>query len=157
MRVIENYIKNVDEIITLLEQHADHFKKRDGCFNHGNHMGMESQFKTLHNVDMSEELLEAITKNLQGDLKDVWEFIQVQKYEIGDYIVPHKDAYDVLAIHLFHLTSSDCDGTTTATEDGKGLVTIMDKAGQKVEFPYTAWHWVNPVISHTRYTLVIGE
>jgi hypothetical protein len=141
--------------MSLIEDNQHLFKKREGDQHHANHMGMMSQFKTLFHEEMPDELIEAIMKNFPEELQETFEFLQIQKYDIGDYIVPHKDKYDIIKLHLCHLTSSKSDGTTIQV--GEGIETILDKAGQYLDFPYDSWHWVNPVLEHTRYSLVVGE
>lgn len=82
-----------------------------------------------------------------------YDFIQIQKYEIGDYILPHKDTYP--HFNLIMLSTSSIDGLTIEDKDGTFKV-IPDKAGTLIDIPKYRWHWVNPVREKTRYTAVIG-
>jgi hypothetical protein len=88
------------------------------------------------------------------DLRDFYFFVQIQKYEPGNYIVPHKDNYNVKKLHLVTLTTSDCDGLIL--EHNNELVKIFDVAGQKIESDLNDWHWVDPV-RDLRFSLVVGE
>lgn len=82
-----------------------------------------------------------------------YHFLQIQKYEVGDYILPHKDCYPQFA--LLHLSTSALDGLTI--EDHDGIYKFLpDIAGNLVQIPKYRWHWVNPVREKTRYTAVYG-
>jgi hypothetical protein len=82
-----------------------------------------------------------------------YDFIQIQKYEIGEYILPHKDAYP--HFNLVCLSTSKLDGLTLEGVDGIFRF-YPDEAGNKVYIPKYKWHWVNPVREKTRYTAVVG-
>lgn len=119
-------------------------------------MPFSSQFWTLTNEFMSDEQIDLIfaESNFDKDLKDVFQFIQIQWYMPGDFIIPHKDTYDVIKLHLVTLTHSNVDGLVC--QDGDTLRRVLDRRGQKIDFDYDAWHWVDPV-QRNRYSLVIGE
>ena len=82
-----------------------------------------------------------------------YHFIQIQKYEIGDYILPHKDNYPHFA--LVHLSTSSLDGLTLEGLDGTYKF-YPDQTGNLINIPKYKWHWVNPVREKTRYTAVYG-
>ena len=89
-------------------------------------------------------------------LKSSYSFIQIQRYDPGDYIVPHYDVYQNLTkLHLATLTTSDIDALVLEDGDG-GLVRVPDDAGQYIDFDNSLFHWVSPVVER-RYSLVIGE
>jgi len=158
IKLIPNFIRNVPEIMSLLKEHDSLFKPREGEDAHESIIpGILSRFKTLKDVDMSSELKDAIFADcdFDQDLKYMYEFIQVQKYEKGDTIVPHRDSYHITKLHLITLTDSDCDGLVCEDTD-KSIVKIFDKAGQYIDFPYDAVHWVDPV-RDLRYSMVIAE
>ena len=106
---------------------------------------------------MNKELIDAIFKDsdFEDDLKDFYSFIQIQKYDPGDFIAPHRDSYEIQKLHLLTLTSSDTDGLVCEDMQG-GLQKIFDKAGQYIDFPYDAVHYVSPV-KEKRYSMVIAE
>jgi len=85
--------------------------------------------------------------------KNDYDFIQIQKYEIGEYILPHKDPYPCFG--LITISTSNTDGIVVQQRDGSYKF-IPDKAGNFVEVPKFSWHWVNPVREKTRYTAVYG-
>lgn len=155
---IPDYICNASAIVALAKTHLDKFKPRTG---HDSHEGfiphVKSRFSTLKDVDMSPYLIDLIFEESQFDsfLQDSYSFIQIQKYEPGEFIVPHEDAYGIAKLHLVTLTEGKYD--SLIIEDGKGgLIRIPDRAGQYVDFSGELAHWVDPVIEQ-RFTLVIGE
>ena len=80
---------------------------------------------------------------------------QIQKYDPGDYIAIHRDAYSIRKLHLITLSDSEVDGLVCEDEN-HNLIKVFDKAGQYIDFPYDAAHYVSPV-KHTRYSLVVAE
>jgi Rps23 Pro-64 3,4-dihydroxylase Tpa1-like proline 4-hydroxylase len=105
---------------------------------------------------MDDSTIDMILSNCDfpEDLKDFYMFLQIQMYEAGDYIVPHRDNYTVKKLHLVTLTTSDCDALIM--QRGDNLIRFPDVAGQKVEENFNDFHWVDPV-RDLRFTLVIGE
>lgn len=158
IKTIPNFIRNVDEIMHLVRKHSHLFMPRSGKDTHASIIpGVYSRFKTLKSDNMSRELIDAVFKDcdFDSDLKDFYSFIQIQKYEPGDYIAPHRDSYDIQKLHLLTLTSSEVDGLVCEDMQG-GLVKVFDKAGQYIDFPYDAVHYVSPV-KHERYSMVVAE
>jgi len=158
IKTIPNFIRNTKEIIRLLKKHEHLFKPREGDDAHESLIpNVCSKFQTLKDVDMSPDLIDAIFEDadFDEDLKDFFNFIQIQKYEKGDYIAIHRDAYSIRKLHLITLTSSEVDGLVCEDEN-HNLVKINDVAGQYIDFPYDAAHYVSPV-SELRYSLVIAE
>ena len=156
LNVIPNFLKSAGAIVNYVKTLNLQFTPRIGEDNHAGFIpGIHSKFKTLKDEHMPDNLKRLIFDyaDWDDDTKDFWEFIQIQKYEPGDYIVPHRDSYRVRKLHLITLTSSDYDGLVC--ENDKELVFIPDQAGQYVDFPYDAAHYVSPV-RELRYSLVIG-
>lgn len=157
LKVTPNFLKNSDKIVSLAKEHDSLFVKRSGEDAHTGFIpGVCSRFQTLKDEHMSSELKAAIfdeANEWDEDTRDFWEFIQIQKYEPGDYIVAHRDSYRVRKLHLITLTSGKFDGLVC--EKDKELIFIPDEAGQYVDFPYTAAHYVSPV-KELRYSLVMG-
>jgi len=79
---------------------------------------------------------------------DYW--VQVNRYDRGDYVLPHRDA---LRQGLYMLTTSRADGLN-AQHDAGTTVFVPDRAGAYVEHDPRAWHWVDPVAAEERFTLV---
>jgi hypothetical protein len=158
IKTIPNFIRNIDEIMNLLKRHDSEFRPREGGDKHESLIpNVCSRFKTLKDCHMSHELKEAIFRDsdFDPDLKDFYNFIQVQKYDPGDYIAVHRDAYSIRKLHLITLTSSDVDGLV-CEDSNHELVKIFDSAGQYIDFPYDAAHYVSPV-KNLRYSLVVAE
>ena len=156
LNVIPNFLTNAKEILELVGTHDRLFRRREGDLTHVSIFPFSSKFKTLMFEDMADSLIEEIFKShhWSDNTKNFFSFIQIQKYEPGDFIIPHRDDYEIRELHLVTLTESDHDGLIV--DDGtKNLVKIYDKAGQKIEFDADAWHWVDPV-KDLRFSLVVG-
>lgn len=157
MRTLPNFLRNSDEILSHVERHSHLFKPRDGKDSHTSIIpNLFSRFSTLKDVDMDSNLIDVIFKDNDFDpfLKDSYNFIQIQRYLPGEFIVPHKDVYSITKLHLIILTSSESDGFVC--EDSKGgLIKTLDRAGTYIDIA-DEFHWVDPVIS-TRYSLVVTE
>jgi len=159
MNLNPDYIRNHEEIVAVLNTTMhDKFKPREGADTHESVIvGLRSRFKTFKSQDMSGEFLDLIFKDTKFDpfLRDSYAFIQIQKYDEGDFIAPHKDVYAIQKLHLVTLTTSETDGLII--EDGRGgLIRIFDKAGQYIDADNSLYHWVDPV-SALRYSIVIAE
>ena len=158
IKVIPNFLRNSEEILNLVRLHDSLFRPRIGGDTHESIIsGIQSKFKTLKSDNMRPELIEAIFRDadFDSDLKDFFSFIQIQKYEPGDYIAPHRDAYSVQKLHLITLTTSTVDGLVCEDTD-HNLIKLYDIAGQYIDFPYDSAHWVDPV-RDLRYSLVVAE
>lgn len=143
-----------DNIYSILEQ-----RKKDLNFISREDVVMEfgtSKFSTLFYTDdkndIPEDILNFLIKQFNVTDND-YDFIQIQKYEIGDYILPHKDSYPCFGLVM--LSTSDKDGLVVQQRDGTYKF-YPDKAGTFVDVPKFSWHWVNPVQEKTRYTAVYG-
>ena len=157
IHTIPNFIRNVDEIMAHINNHQHLFKVREGADAHESLVpGIHSKFKTLRSCAMSNDLISSIFRDsdFDPDLEDFYDFIQIQKYDPGDYIAIHHDAYSIRKLHLVTLTSSEVDGLVCEDSDHT-LKKIYDRAGQYIEFPYEAVHYVSPV-RDLRYSLVVG-
>ena len=109
-------------------------------------------FHDTRRQDIPEEIKNFLIKAFNITDRD-YDFLQIQKYEIGDYILPHKDPYPCFG--LLTLSTSTLDGIVVEQKDGTYKF-IEDKAGNLVDVPRFSWHWVNPVREKTRYTAVYG-
>lgn len=115
-----------------------------------------SRFSTLFWDDTRKDIPGCIKEFLMDAFKITekdYTFIQIQKYEIGDYILPHVDAYPLF--NLLTLSSSNIDGLVLEG-DNNIFKFIPDCAGNLVNVPKYRWHWVNPVREKTRYSAVYG-
>lgn len=92
-------------------------------------------------------------RSKSDDFKDLWSFMSIQKYNIGDYISPHVDAYNWHKLLI--LTDSDIDGLTVEDYKEKKLIFYPDKQGTCFSIPSLCMHWVNPVREKVRYSAVL--
>lgn len=157
MTIIPNFLRNHQLIVDCLyTEYQDKFKPRIGADIHQSVVaGISSKFKTLKDRDMDAWFIDLLFKDcdFDPDLRDLYNFIQVQKYDPGDSITVHKDLYDIRKLHLVVLTTSDSDGL--CYEDEGHWNKIYDKAGTYIDVG-DRWHFVGPV-RDLRYTLVITE
>jgi hypothetical protein len=116
----------------------------------------KSKFSTLYYnstlKDIPENIFNFLTKQFNITEKD-YDFLQLQKYEIGDYILPHNDPYPCFGLVM--LSTSSKDGLVVQQRDGSYKF-HPDKAGTIIDIPKFSYHWVNPVQEKTRYTAVYG-
>lgn len=104
---------------------------------------------------MSSTLIDSIfaESDFSSEDRDLYSFIQIQYYDVGDYIVPHSDLYAITKLHLVVLTDSICDGFCGVVD---GCVyKVQDQAGTYIDFDSSCVHWVGPVCNK-RWSLVIG-
>lgn len=157
MVVIDNFLRNTETIVEFCLENPHLFEDRVDKLSHEGPLPVASKFSSLKTPNIPEWLVSHIFENgdWDEDLKDIYFFIQIQRYLPGEYIVPHKDNYSVVNLHLVNLTTSDVDGLIYLTDDD-GLIKIYDKAGQKLDGDMNNFHWVDPV-KDIRFTLVITE
>lgn len=155
---ISNFQRNSEQIVQYVQQPhiAALFRERRGELSHGDVHGHSSRFMSLLSEDMPKELIKMIFDggNWDEDLKDFYQFIQIQRYMPGDYIAPHQDKYAIKKLHLVVLTTSQSNGFYVFEDDY--LHRVEDAAGTKIEFQYDAVHFV-PTCTYERYSLVIAE
>lgn len=156
MELIPNFVRNHKEIVEYCLRNTDKFIPRRLDQGHQGPLPISSKFSSFKNESMDDNFIDLIFKDcdFDPDLRDLYYFIQIQKYNPGDFIVPHRDNYNVRKLHLITLTTSEVDGLIL--ENGIDLIKIYDLAGQKIESDLNDWHWVDPV-KDLRFSLVIGE
>jgi|TARA_A100001515_G_scaffold136334_1_gene127994 hypothetical protein len=86
----ENYMSNVDEVMSLVKKHEDKFRVRDGGQSFRTDYG-DARLKQIHQDFMPEELREAIFRTIPIKWTDRLNYC-INKYEAGDYIPRHKDS-----------------------------------------------------------------
>lgn len=151
MRVF-NVIKNHEAIVSYINTHNLIFTPRNyGDMLFQNAFGA-SVFSSLEDSNIPTELREMITSNFTEEEIIPIAFIQIQRYQAGEYILPHKDNY-LTQLRLFQLTDSEYNGLTLQEVDRYKF--YHDVAGSEIVFNRSAWHWVNPV-RDLRYSMVIG-
>lgn len=142
------------DLYNFLEQnkHELNFIKRDDVITE---LGT-SQFSTLFWNEERKDIPEDIKNFLVQQFKITdtdFEFLQIQKYEVGDYILPHKDTYPCFGLLI--LSTSELDGIVVEQTDHTYKF-FKDEMGNMINVPKFSWHWVSPVREKTRYSAVYG-
>jgi hypothetical protein len=158
-------VRNCPEIIALAEQHRDRFTDYPGTdavrmrpadwdpFDpyRDSEYEDDDQYHVLAADRMPADLLAAILRGITALGADAAGlYVQINRYDPGDYVLPHRDS---LQQGLYMLTTSDRDGLVVQGADGH-VVRLLDRAGTYITHHSRAWHWVDPVVHHVRYTLV---
>jgi len=158
LKLHPQFQSNAAELVKYVQQPhiRSRFKAREGNLSHAGFTKHQSRFSSLLNADMPSDLIAMIFEGGEWDtdLKDFYQFIQIQRYMPGDYIVPHLDKYDIRKLNLVCLTTSNRDAFYVF--DNELMIRVEDEAGQLIEFDYNAVHFV-PTCTYERYSLVIGE
>ncbi|MFF2652674.1 hypothetical protein [Streptomyces sp. NPDC058045] len=111
----------------------------------------DDRYHVLEARDMPRDLQRVIIAGLADEDSDLSRFyFQINRYDRGDYILPHRDK---LQQGLYMLTTSGVDGLVAQAADGH-MTFVDDRAGSLVQHDPAAWHWVDPVQDQVRYTLV---
>jgi len=158
LQIITDFQRNAAEIVEYVKQPhiRSRFRARVGDLSHAGFNKHNSRFSSLLNENMPSELIKMIFDGggWDEDLRDFYQFIQIQRYMPGDYIVPHIDKYNIRKLHLVCLTTSDRDAFFAFEDDV--MIRVDDQAGTKIESSYDAIHFV-PTCTYERYSLVIAE
>lgn len=101
---------------------------------------------SLFNEKLSENEVSLLTNYTQ---------ICIQKYEKGEYIKPHVDNYEWQ--FLMTLTDSELDGVVIEDKTNETLIFHKDEIGKVLKINRGTLHWVNPIRSDVRYSVVIME
>ncbi|WP_217164887.1 2OG-Fe(II) oxygenase [Streptomyces sp. AC512_CC834] len=165
LRVMNNVVANHAQIVALAERHralfADYPARRTPSERLADREPFDpyrdseyeddDQYHVLQADRMPQELHAAILAGIlppgtvPPDL-----YVQINRYDPGDYVLPHRDS---LQQGLYMLTTSDTDALVAQDADGRA-VRVVDRAGRYITHDPKAWHWVDPVTSAARYTLV---
>lgn len=156
----ENYITNVDEIISLCEKEDNSFSKREPGSEDEfvNERYGPSKLKTLFYFNMSKELQEACFKTIDKKHLEVWpDTICINKYEPGSWLARHTDSCGVY--WQFHLIFLRTDRPHLKIYNDKypdGLL-IEEKPGARFHMPISLAHEVTLIEPDERpkYSLVM--
>jgi len=88
--IVENYMTNVDEVLSLVKKYDHLFKNRDQANKFTTAYGTAS-LKQIHQNFMPDELRDAIFKTIPMKWTDRLNYC-INKYEPGDHIPRHKDS-----------------------------------------------------------------
>ncbi|MFB7255369.1 2OG-Fe(II) oxygenase [Streptomyces nojiriensis] len=165
LRVIRNVVRNCSEIVAIAEKYRDLFEDypsngavaarppdrdpldpyRDSEYEE------DDRYHILEANRMPADLLTAVVRGIADADSDLSRFyVQINRYDRGDYVLPHRDKVQQ---GLYMLTSSTRDGLVAQGGDGR-MNFVGDQAGTLVLHDASAWHWVDPVHEGPRYSLV---
>lgn len=113
-----------------------------------------SSFKSLMDNDIPCDIKRFVESKFEVEEFE-YDFMQIQKYEIGEYILPHKDNYGFFK--LMNLSESKVDGIVIQDSENNNYNFFNDKYGQIHNIKAGEYHWVNPVTDKIRFTVVIGR
>lgn len=144
----------MDNVYGYLEEnkHNLNFIERSDVANDFGTCNFSTLFYNTERDDIPKELKDFLIETFNITDRD-YDFIQVQKYEKGEYILPHRDPYPCFGLLI--LSTSEKDGIVIQQTD-KTYKFFPDKAGTMLDVPKYSWHWVNPVQEKTRYSAVFG-
>ena len=88
---VENYCKNVDAIIDMVEKHADkfHVRRPGEEFNFAGQYG-DSSLQSMFRWNMPRELKDLIDSSLPAEDRTCDGYC-INKYEPGDFLLKHRD------------------------------------------------------------------
>jgi hypothetical protein len=135
-RVVENYVKNPDDIMAYVLAHQDLFERREAGTRRAHkpsYTGDASQFSSIFDDNMPEELKELCLKTIPQDRKWLSQVV-INKYEPGDYLMKHRDSqggyYRFKLIWLTegppHFCWYDAEDTPHFIQEKKGAMFDMD-------------------------------
>lgn len=143
---------NVYQYLEDNKHNLNFIKRTDVVIDNFGACNFSTLFCNEERDDIPKELKDFLIETFNITERD-YDFIQVQKYEKGEYILPHLDPYPCFGLLI--LSTSDKDGIVIQQTD-KTYKFFPDKAGNLLDVPKYSWHWVNPVQEKTRYSAVFG-
>ena len=144
--VREDFITNVDEIMMLVKEHETEgkFTRRGKGANerHETKYG-KSNFSSLFQKDMNEELVETIWKTIPQERKWCSQVV-VNKYQPGDWLIKHQDsAGGYWKFKLVYLTQGEPHFKYWDRDGNEHLV--QEKKGAMFDMPIDTWHEVTEI------------
>ena len=145
--LIENYITNVDEVLQLLEKHADKFSIREpGYANDFKNKHGSSKFKSLFYYNTPEDLKEAIFRTMPEEVHmmppDEFCF---NKYEPGSYLQRHTDICGQFYKFDLIFLQSDKPHLKYFNEEYPDGILIEEKPGALCSMPIDMEHEVTQI------------
>jgi hypothetical protein len=153
---VEDYCKNVDAIIELVEQHQDkfHLRKTGEKYNFSTNYG-DSQMKSMFRWNMPDELKDLVYESLPTEDRSCDSFV-INRYEPGDYLLRHKDSAG--GYWKFKLIFLRSDRPHFAWYDKTGEQHLVEeKPGMLFEMPINLEHEVTKIEQdeNPKYSLVL--
>ncbi len=157
VKLINDYIKNAEEIIELAEKEKDKFSFRapNQKYNFSTAYGA-SHMKSLFYFNMSEELKSAIFKTLSDEDKTADSFV-INRYDPGDYLQRHKDSPGSYWKFKLIFLRSDKPHFKWYDSEGNGHL-VEETAGSYLSFPISTEHEVTEIgqDERSKYSLVLS-
>lgn len=157
VKIIENYLTNADEIISLAEKEMDKFSFRapNEKYNFSTSYG-SSHMKSLFYFNMSNELKAAVFKTLSAEDKTADAFV-INRYDPGDYLQRHKDSLGAYWKFKLIFLRSDKPHFLWYDKEGNGHL-VDETPGSHLQFPINVEHEVTKIGQDERpkYSLVLS-
>jgi hypothetical protein len=153
---MEDYCKNVDAIIELVDQHQDkfHVRKPGEKYNFSTNYG-DSQMRSMFQWNMPKELKELVYESLPEEDRSC-DGCVINRYEPGDYLLRHKDSAG--GYWKFKLIFLRSDRPHFAWYDETGAQHLVEeKPGMLLKMPINLEHEVTTIEQdeNPKYSLVL--
>ena len=157
VKLVKDYLKNADEIVTLAEKEMEKFsfRAKNETYNFSTQYG-DSHMKSLFYFNMSEELKEAIFKTLPKEDRTADAFV-INRYDPGDYLQRHRDS--VGGYWKFKLIYLRSDKPHFVWYDDEGNANLVEEEpGAHLEMPINIEHEVTQIgyDERPKYSLVLS-
>lgn len=153
----KNYLTNVNEIISLAEEHSDLFSERSEGKSYNFHTQYgSSKLKSLFNFNMSDSLKAAIVKTIPDDPRFITS-MTINRYDPGDYLLRHKDSIGGYWKFKLIFLRSDRPHFKYYDEQGVGHL-VEEEPGALIDMPIHIEHEVTEITADERpkYSLVLA-
>jgi hypothetical protein len=157
VKLYENYISNVDNILRLVEKENDRFfvRSENEKYNFHTQYG-DSKLKSHFLWNMTEDLKEEILNGLNNEDKTA-HGITINRYDPGDFLLRHRDSQG--SYYKFKLIFLRSDKPHFKWYDESGIGHLIDeKPGSYLEMPIHLEHEVTKIEQDERpkYSLVLS-
>jgi len=157
VNLVKNYLTNVDEILSLVEDHRDKFSDRQPGkqYNFSTAYG-DSKLKSLFHFNMSEKLVDAIFSTIPDDKRTITSFT-INRYDPGDYLLRHKDSAGGYWKFKLIFLRSDRPHFQWFDEQGNSHL-VDEEPGSFLEMPIYLEHAVTKIEEdeNPKYSLVLA-
>lgn len=157
VNLVKNYLTNVEEIISLAEEHRDKFSDRQSGkqYNFSTAYG-DSKLKSLFHFNMNDKLVDAIFSTIPDDKRTISSFT-INRYDPGDYLLRHKDSAGGYWKFKLIFLRSDQPHFQWFDENGNAHL-VDEEPGSYLEMPIHLEHAVTKIEENEKpkYSLVLA-
>ncbi len=157
VKLVKNYVTNVEEIIELAEKHSDRFSSRTSTDTHNFKTSYgSSKLKSLFHFNMDNDLKYAITKTIPDDSRFITS-MTINRYDPGDYLLRHKDS--ICGYWKFKLIFLQSDQPHFKYYDDQGIDHLVEEEpGALMDMPIHLEHEVTEIgpTERPKYSLVLA-